>query len=201
MLRVMIAYRPDEHEPLVDRMIDRLVAAFGRTNVMRDIDVDPASPDFRKDIEGRVRTYDVLMVLIGPTWLSRLKEPESAAPVALVEAALKRDKLLVIPVLLEGAPMPAAADLPPALRPLARKNHSMLRTEDFDRDVSQVVDQANRVMTGLISGVRSLQEPEPPPGSLPPYKEAFTLTPAMIAGGLAALAVVIVVILVVTGAI
>ena len=79
---------------------------------------------------------------IGPRWLTavdeegrrRLDHPDDLVRLE-IEAALRRD-ILVVPVLLQGAQMPKATDLPESLKPLARRNALEMRDArwrvDFD---------------------------------------------------------------------
>ena len=72
-----------------------------------------------------VGSCDVLLALIGDEWLTvtdehgrrRLDDPDDFARLEL-EAALARN-IRVIPVLVDGARMPRADELPPSLAPLA----------------------------------------------------------------------------------
>jgi hypothetical protein len=85
-------------------------------------DVDDIEPglDFKKEISKMVEACDVLLVVIGPKWLSasvrRLDKPNDFVRVE-IETALARD-IRVVPVLIDGARMPQAEDLPESLRPL-----------------------------------------------------------------------------------
>lgn len=52
-----------------------------------------------------------------------------------IATALGRGDLPVVPVLVEGAPMPASRDLPPSIRSLAFRHAISLRDETWDTDV------------------------------------------------------------------
>jgi hypothetical protein len=69
----------------------------------------------------------VLLAVIGPRWLAaegdagrRLDDPQDWVRLE-IEAAIER-RVRVIPVLVDGATMPPARDLPPSLQPLARRH-------------------------------------------------------------------------------
>ncbi len=55
-------------------------------------------------------------------------------------AALARDDVRVIPVLVEGATMPSAAELPEALRPLAQRNAVSLSDAGWHWDTARLAD-------------------------------------------------------------
>ena len=73
---------------------------------------------------------DTMLVIIGPNWLKvkdksgqpRLDQPDDFVAIEIA-AALARD-IRVIPVLVEGARMPKASELPDSLKPLARRSRS-----------------------------------------------------------------------------
>ena len=113
-------------------------------------DIDPGR-DFRLEIERAVGTCEVLLAVIGRDWLRtqtasgrrRLDDPEDY--VRLEIAAALRRNIPVIPVLVEGAGMPGAADLPEDLRPLANRQAVELRHAHWDRDESALIDHLDEL--------------------------------------------------------
>ena len=77
--------------------------------------------DFAEEIFRAVAACKVLLAIIGPTWLTaadergrrRLDDPDDIVRLE-IEAALARG-VRVIPILVEGAVMPAREDLPESL--------------------------------------------------------------------------------------
>lgn len=112
-------------------------------------DIDPGR-DFRLEIERAVGTCEVLLAVIGRDWLQtqtasgrrRLDDPGDY--VRLEIAAALRRNIPVIPVLVEGAGMPGAADLPEDLRPLAHRQAVELRHAHWDRDESALIDHLGK---------------------------------------------------------
>jgi YVTN family beta-propeller protein len=92
-----------------------------------DIDSLPLGVDFVDQLERSLHQTDVALVLIGPQWLAatdesgarRLDDPDDF--VRLEVAAALRSDARVIPVLVDGAPMPRSDELPEELRFLARR--------------------------------------------------------------------------------
>ena len=124
---VFISYRRQEANWLAAWLHDRLVAHFGEARVFLDIDWIKPGVDFMQVIAEAIARSRVLLVIIGPQWLAtggdgcrRLDRPDDPVRVEL-ETAL-RSGLRVIPLLLDGATMPRAGDLPDALAGLARLN-------------------------------------------------------------------------------
>ena len=93
------------------------------------MDVDSIKPglDFATAIDDQIANCDVMLVVVGKDWLSgkdvsganRLANPNDMVRLE-IQSAFKRGKR-VIPVVVDGATMPRADDLPQELQPLAMK--------------------------------------------------------------------------------
>lgn len=143
--KIFISYRRDDSVGHAGRLFDRLAQEFGQANVFRDVDTLAAGEDFVQAVRDRIRHCDVLLVLIGTRWLSATDEDgrwrladESDLVRTEIATGLQRN-LRVIPVLLQGAAMPKAKDLPAELGPLARRNAVDIRDTSFDRDTAQLL--------------------------------------------------------------
>ena len=135
--RVFISYRRRESSGLAGRLYDRLAGQFGEDQVFMDVDTIAPGVDFAEVITQAVSTCEVLLAVIGPHWLDasdqdgrrRLEDPDDIVRLEIA-AALERD-IRVIPILVEGAPMPGRQELPDALAGLARRHALSLRHESF----------------------------------------------------------------------
>ena len=93
-------------------------AHFGEDAVFMDVDTIEAGVDFVEVLQNAVQSCDVLVALIGRSWLNikdeagkrRLDNPEDFVRIEIA-AALDRD-IRVIPVLVDGVPMPRSTELP-----------------------------------------------------------------------------------------
>jgi hypothetical protein len=112
------------------------------------MDVDSIAPgdDFVEILEGWVQQCEVLLALIGPRWLDsidpktnlrRLDNPEDFVRIE-VRGALER-KIPVVPVLLDAAGMPTAAELPDDIKALRRKHAEFVDFRTFDVDVQRLI--------------------------------------------------------------
>lgn len=121
---VFISYRREGTAMHAGRLYDAMVARFGDHNVFMDLEMAPGI-DFVERITTAVGSCRALLVVIGPQWMgdggSRIADPADFVRLE-VETALRAADVTVIPVLVEGARMPAPEQLPEALRPLARRN-------------------------------------------------------------------------------
>ena len=142
---IFISYRREDSVGHAGRIFDRLAEQLGRDQVCRDIDSLPPGEDFVLAIEHIVKQSDVLLALIGPRWITatddeghwRLANEDD--PVRLEIVTALQNNVRVVPVLLQGARMPKAKDLPGDLASLAHKNAIEIRDTSFDQDVSHLL--------------------------------------------------------------
>lgn len=146
MPRIFVAYRPGPDQPAARRLYRIFAKRFGSDNVEQASSI-PAGRDVRVAAEEEVSTADVLLVIIGPTWLNaadnngnRLLEREND-PVRHQIATGIDYGMLVIPVLIDGANLPSAADLPAPLRDLAYKQPAVINN---DADIRRLIAELER---------------------------------------------------------
>ena len=138
--KVFISYRRDDAAGFSHAIHDRLVEFLPDERVFMDVLGIETGADFSKRLEAALAECSVLLVLIGKRWAgsdesggSRLQDPQDW--VRLEVASALRRGVTVIPVLLDGASMPAERTLSEELRPLTRLNAVDVRTSRFDADV------------------------------------------------------------------
>lgn len=166
---IFVNYRREDSAGHAGRLFDRLSNRFpGR--VFMDIDTIEPGVDFVEVINKAVGCCEVLIVVIGREWLSlkdaagqrRLDDPQDFVRLE-VATALERN-IRVIPVLVEGAPMPRPESLPPELATLARRNAIELSDARWAFDVDRLI----KTIEGVIQESRpALPVPSPPAPSLP----------------------------------
>jgi hypothetical protein len=154
--RVFLNYRRDDSSGHVGRLYDRLSQYFGYDNIFMDIDTIAPGLDFVEAIENAVGSCDVLLAVIGQRWLTstdapgqrRLDNPEDFVRLEIM-TALER-KILVIPVLVDGASMPRSTELPDVLQPLARCQ-ALVVSNQFHPDVDCLIATLERVLASTSS--------------------------------------------------
>jgi TIR domain len=160
MSKIIVSYRRSDSAAITGRIFDRLVDRYGEESVFMDIDRIPFGTDFRHHIQDALRGADVLLAVIGPSWLGKTADGKSriideADPVKVeIEAALKQG-LTVIPVLVDNATMPGAADLPESIRDFAYINAAPI---DTGRDFRQHMDRLTRSIDGIIGTDKAAME-------------------------------------------
>jgi TIR domain len=146
---IFISYRRDDSRHAAGRLVERLGQSIRREHLFMDVDGIGYGRDFVDALQEKVAQCDVMLVLIGPQWLNavdtagrrRLDDPNDFVRIE-VEAALKRN-ISVVPVLLDGAAMPGAQELPEAIASLARRNAIQVRHEQFGADIERLLASAS----------------------------------------------------------
>ncbi len=158
---VFICYRREDAAGFAGRIYDRLKNGLGRENVFIDVDNIPAGRDFVEVLTERVGRCDALVAVIGRNWLAsadkdnrrRLDDPNDFVRIE-IEAALERN-VPVIPVLVDGAVMPQADDLPQALKKFARRQGIEISHNRFDSDAERLTRVLSAIETEAVHGSES----------------------------------------------
>lgn len=144
---VFISYRRADSGPWVGRLHDRLVARLGAERVFLDAESIPAGVDFAAFIDASLARVDAVLAVIGPAW-SEMRDDAGRRRVETEEDFVRREiaralaaGLRVVPVLVGGAAMPAAARLPSDLAAFARCNAVPIGDRKFLNDVDDLIDQ------------------------------------------------------------
>jgi len=182
MSRILISYRREDTAGHAGRLYDLLVERFGPDRIFMDVDTISPGDDFVEVIRSAVTSSDVLIALIGREWLivehpsghRRLDDPDDF--VALELATALEGGVRVVPVLVQGAAMPAAEALPLRLRALARRNAVEISDTRFRRDAAALIDSLRRILEG--------RGPRRWPRLLPTAGVAALAIAALAAGGL-----------------
>jgi len=157
MSKIIVSYRRSDSAATAGRIFDRLVDRYGEASVFMDIDRIPFGTDFRHHIQDALRDADILLAVVGPAWLGQKADGASriqdeADPVRVeIEAAL-RQGLTVIPVLIDNAAMPAAAELPESIRDFAYINAAPI---DIGRDFRAHMDRVTRSIDAIVARGKS----------------------------------------------
>ena len=148
---IFINYRRADTSGHAGRLEPELSRRFpGR--VFMDIHTIEVGTDFAEAINSEVGKCGALIVLIGNQWLDitdpktgkrRLDNPNDFVAIEIAEA-LKRN-IRVIPVLVEGAKMPEAEELPAALAGLVRRNALEITDTRWDYDVQQLIKVLEKI--------------------------------------------------------
>jgi hypothetical protein len=156
-VQVFLSYRRNDVGGYAGRLTDALLQRLGAKSVFQDVIAIAPGQDFTVELDRALDDSDAVLAVIGPGWLTaatpqgapRLFEADDYVRLELARA-LDRN-VRVVPVLVGGAALPAAIDLPDELRGLVHRQAVVLHDETWHQDVD-----------GLVGSLRG--EPAVPPG-------------------------------------
>ncbi len=152
--KVFISYRRDDTAQAAGRLYDRLCGLIGKRNVFLDVGTIGVGENIEAVIRTGIARSNAVLILIGNAWChpaagslqARLFDEKDYVR-AEVKAALAGNAV-VLPVLVDGAPMPDASALPDDIRGIVTLNAPPLRSDSFDSDADRIA----RSVLGLKHG-------------------------------------------------
>jgi TIR domain len=156
-VRIFLSYRRSDVGGHAGRLADALLQRLGARSVFQDVTAIAPGQDFTAELDRALDDSDAVLAVIGPGWLTaatpqgaaRLFEADDYVRLELARALHRNVR--VVPVLVGGAALPAATDLPDELRGLVHRQAVVLHDETWHQDVD-----------GLVQSLRG--EPAVPPG-------------------------------------
>jgi hypothetical protein len=160
--KIFISYRRHDARWEAKKIYDAFCAVLSKDGVFMDVDSIPLGVDFKKTLRERLDQCDIFLALIGPNWLTitdpktgrrRIDDEKDFVRMEISEA-LKRG-IPVVPVLLDGTPMPKEGELPEALRDLTQRQAEFLYFKIFDAGVVHLVKNLGMRHQTLIEPANS----------------------------------------------
>jgi hypothetical protein len=145
-MNVFISYRRDDTQDLAGRIADRIREVPQVDHVFIDVDGIEPGADFASKIQTALADSSVCILLIGPHWRGVREQGGTARIVEERDfvrqeaAAALASERKVLPVLVNGASMPQAEELPPDLQRLPSINALSIRHMYFERDIEYLID-------------------------------------------------------------
>jgi hypothetical protein len=146
---IFISYRRSDSKSEARSICQRLERTFGKGMVFIDVDSIRPGEDFQSVLEEDLAKCNVMLVVIGPRWLELLRSGPAGCEIINdyvrleIASALER-KLPIFPVLVDGAPMPDAKNMPDDLKSLALRQAFSVRHDSFPRDMSGLEQELRR---------------------------------------------------------
>ena len=149
MSTVFISYRREITAGEARALFNELLEKLGKNSVFMDVDSIALGRDFRGALQKTLESCDLMLVLIGKDWADvkdeegrpRLQNPGDFVRLE-IEAALKRD-IVVTPILVQGAHMPAPEQLPAEIRDLVYRNGFELSHNRWESDFAEMIRRLN----------------------------------------------------------
>ena len=206
MPQIYVIYRPEDARKKSKEIIVALEKNYGAPNIQ--------SPDYEGyldvyALEQDVKTADYLLVIIGNYWADMVDESgvnllnSVYDPVHMAVATAINSRKQVIPILVDGAPMPHPSRLPRELRKLATQDPIKVDKNDpleksLIKALKDIIKSDSRLkMPDFVQQVKLPQLTQTPPPRLrqpaPPQKRQYGVTRAiMVAIALAILALIVI---------
>jgi hypothetical protein len=147
---IFISYRRSDSKSDARSICQRLERTFGKGRVFIDVDSIRPGENFQSVLNDDLKQCKIMLVVIGPHWLELLRPSEPAGGeqnrdyVRMEIASALEHNLPIFPVLVDGAPMPDAKDLPDDLRQLSFRQAFSIRHDSFSRDMWELEQEFRR---------------------------------------------------------
>ena len=148
--KIFISYRRQDAKADARSIYQRLERTFGAKRLFMDVDTIQRGADFRRVLERHLEQSSVLLALIGPGWLSvdaqgrrRLDDPADCVRMEIANAL--KSGISVVPILLDGAKMPDASELPDDVRDLVYRQAARVSHDNFPRDMDSIERDLKRM--------------------------------------------------------
>jgi hypothetical protein len=165
---IFISYRREDAAGYAGRLYDRLAAHFGAERVFMDVEEIEPGADFVDAIARAVGSCEVLIVIIGNEWLAvdsaghrRLDDPADFVRIETATALTRG--IRVVPVLVDGAVVPRADQLPVQLVPLTRRQAVELSHKQWDATTGELIRTLEKILKKDKAGVAKTPPAEPMP--------------------------------------
>jgi TIR domain/Caspase domain len=150
--KIFLCYRREDTQGFARGIYESLANKYGHEQVFRDIDSTPAGVKYSVWIESRVGQCSVMIVLIGNAWLSaedrtgqRRLDLSKDWVRQEIEVALRRD-IPIIPVRIQGAPMPSEDELPPSIADLSGFQSAEVADSRWAYDIGQLIQAVDNLV-------------------------------------------------------
>src|ERR1700738_2938749 len=183
MPNIAISYRRKDAPGMARLICEQLRLRYGSDHVFMDVDI-PYGTNYRTHIEQVLRACDILLVVIGRRWLggrkSRLNQSDD--PVRLEIETARTCNNAIIPVLVDGARMPDAAQLPEDLKEFHFINAARVDAgQDFRSHIARLIAHIDKVIEAKRAPAAVLPMPaetgQPPLPPLPAPKSTPAAAP------------------------
>lgn len=153
---IFMCYRREDTGEIAGRIHEYLIKTFGESSILRDVDRLSDRTVSRLVLANDVVSHsDVMVIVIGRGWAGTGETPAGKPkgitnpkdPIRIqIEAALKQPDMLILPILVDGAALPA--DLPPSLQPLSALTPISLTDTSLDGQMKKVISRIRTQFSG-----------------------------------------------------
>jgi hypothetical protein len=147
-MAVFINYRREDSDGDTRAIYNRLARETDERNLFLDVEAIGAGENWRVRIDNTLKKVEAVVVVIGPRWLEILNARTAAGTFDSVRteiaASLNKPDVQVIPVVVNGARLPAQSALPQDIQGLTDLNAIEVRGSAWTSDVERLVKTLRR---------------------------------------------------------
>ena len=167
MSNIFINYRRDDSETATGRLYDGLCDLYGEEHVFMDLNIE-GGDDWEQKLGEKIGQCRVFLVVIGPTWATitneetgerRLDEDDDWVQREIATALKLRKmaktlgfKMRIIPVRVEGAPLPKPEELPIEIKGLLKSQDHELSNKKWGYDRALLNNIIGRIIEPVEPG-------------------------------------------------
>jgi tetratricopeptide (TPR) repeat protein len=159
--KIFVNYRRADAAADARSIFQRLAQTIGRDQLFIDIDSIEKGSHFPSVLDRVLNQCRVMLVIIGRDWIDaknekgarRLSDPNDY--VRLEIATALRREIPIIPVRIDGAPLPASKELPPDIGKMCSYQARIVTHENFSSDMVALQHDIERWLHGSRSRSRS----------------------------------------------
>jgi TIR domain len=151
MSKIVISYRRKDTRIATLWIAQHLAEQFGKSNIFIDIDSIPIGRNFLDHLRIVLDDANILVAVIGENWMEkddvgnyRIQDEGDFVRLELATALAK--KIPVIPLLIDGAPLPKASQLPVDVKDLLFHQALQLNTNEMKSHMGRLTNNLNRLM-------------------------------------------------------
>jgi formylglycine-generating enzyme required for sulfatase activity len=147
--KIFISYRRSETAWAARALFERLARRFPE-RVFIDLEGIDLGSVFTEAIDRHLEGCHAMLAVIGATWLAEIKDREAHGDEDFVHLELARSLargIPIVPVLVDGAPMPRARDLPDDLKAVTRRNALPLVADTFEAQMGRLEREVHKILT------------------------------------------------------
>lgn len=153
MAGIFISYRRDDSAGHTGRLSDLLRAQFDPRQIFLDFNSIKPGEVFPEVIDQSIASSQVFLAVIGTRWLAsadekgqrRLEDSQDFVRREIAAALERRSK--IIPVLVGGAKMPQASDLPADLAGITQYQAFSISDANFGADAARLIEVLRELVT------------------------------------------------------
>jgi TIR domain-containing protein len=137
--RIFISYRRADTAGHAGRLSADLTRLLG-PRVFMDVSSIAPGDEFERVIDEQLRSCGAVLAIIGPEWRAAFAAHGDEKDYVRLELrqALQHEGVVVIPVLVRGASLPAEADLPRDVQAVVRRQAVAIRDDRWEDDVAHL---------------------------------------------------------------